>query len=296
MYRRTGSFLLACILLFCAFSSALADAVVLNPPAEWWGVSKTAFAKAYPDEEFTEIDVKEQKALVLPSVAFSEDLTLDMYFCFFRKEAGKSYYGLSEILYLIPLETGRFTDAQLNSRFKTLQKIITAQNGKADRTDTNTAVWDFEEYTITLAAKSYKDFTGSTKKTVGVTYSRADAAAAAAKGGSAKNGALTVSAKASCGDYNHVGEKWSFVYYVNKSKITDGKTMSFAVGDTVTVSASITEEDSNPDVGSGESTHVITAEDLEKGFQVRFTVSVQENGGRYKGSAARWYVTFTFEK
>ena len=72
--------------------------------------------------------------------------------------------------------------------------------------------------------------------------------------------------------------------------------MSFAVGDTVTVSASITEEDSNPDVGSGESTHVITAEDLEKGFQVRFTVSVQENGGRYKGSAAKWYVTFTFEK
>ena len=147
MYRRTGSFLLACILLLCVFSSALADAVVLNPPAEWWGVSKTAFVKAYPDEEFTEIDVKEQKALVLPSVAFSEDLTLDMYFCFFRKEAGKSYYGLSEILYLIPLETGRFTDAQLNSRFKTLQKIITAQNGKADRTDTNTAVWDFEEYT-----------------------------------------------------------------------------------------------------------------------------------------------------
>ena len=123
---------------------------------------------------------------------------------------------------------------------------------------------------------------------------KTSAGARSARG--AKSGALKAAVQATCGDYNHVGDKWTYAYYVNGTKVTDGKSFTFNVGDEVAFKAVITEEDSTPDVGENTVTRVITEKDLQEGFKQRFTVSVTENGGRYNGSTARFTVTFSFTK
>ena len=297
--------LLMCLTLVLSAVPCLAAAeeVGLNPPEEWWGMSKTAFTNAYKDEKFDEIEVDKTKALVLSGVEFTKDLTLDMVFRFAEKEEGKSWYGLSEIVYLVPMQSKKFTDNQLKSYYKDLQKIIVNQNGKADKSGTDENVWELDAYTVTLAAKAYRKLNGSSNKTVGVTYTRAAADAEKTKTStgtgssrSAKTGTLKVAAQATCNDYNHVGDNWKYVYYVNNVKVTDGKSVDLTVGDTITLKAVITEQDSNPDVGENTAEHVVTESDLKDGFKVKFTVSVTENGGRYNGSAAKFTVTFTFSK
>ena len=308
MDRRIVSLLLCLTLVLSVvpfMSAAAAEEVGLNPPPEWWGMSRTAFTSAYKDEQFTEIEVDKTKALVLPGIEFTGDLTLDMVFRFAEKEAGKSWYGLSEIVYLTPLTGKKFTDSQLKTYFKDLQKILVNQNGKASKTGTDEAVWELDDVTVTLAVKAYRKLNGSSNKTVGVTYTRGAAAADTEKTKTSagtrsargvKSGALKAAVQVTCNDYNHVGDKWTYAYYVNGTKVTDGKSFTFNVGDEVAFKAVITEEDSTPDVGENTVTRVITEKDLQEGFKQRFTVSVTENGGRYNGSTARFTVTFSFTK
>ena len=59
MDRRIVSLLLCLTLVLSAvpfLSAAAAEDVGLNPPPEWWGMSRTAFTSAYKDEQFTEIE------------------------------------------------------------------------------------------------------------------------------------------------------------------------------------------------------------------------------------------------
>ena len=53
MERRIIS-LLMCLMLVLSAVPCLAatEEVGLNPPEEWWGMSKTAFINAYKDEKF----------------------------------------------------------------------------------------------------------------------------------------------------------------------------------------------------------------------------------------------------
>ena len=71
-------------------------------------------------------------------------------------------------------------------------------------------------------------------------------------------------------------------------------TVSIAAGDTITVSATITEEDKSPDIGTNSESYTVTQSDLKNGFSIRFKVDVRENKGRYSGSVATWNVTFNF--
>ena len=168
-------------------------------------------------------------------------------------------------------------------------------------------------YSITASIKSFKQYNNSSSKTVGVTYKINENfdpytyAAASVNTGSnnnnpkdnnsrAKSGTLKVSAKASCSNYNHVGKNWSYSMYVNGTRISGTKNMNFTVGDTITVEAYVTEEDSKPDEGHNSSSHTITENDLTRGFKLSLNVSVRENGGRYSGSVADWNVVFTFTK
>ena len=61
---------------------------------------------------------------------------------------------------------------------------------------------------------------------------------------------MQVTAKAACSDYNHFGSDWGQEFYVNGTKVGKGTTISIAAGDTITVSATVTEEDKSPDIGS----------------------------------------------
>lgn len=304
--KRCLSFLLVCLLSFSVLSAFAATANI-NPSPEWWGMSRSAFKNAYNTYPFEEIDAGEQKALLLKGGKAGE-YTLDMYFYFGEKPAGKSYYGLSDVVYLVPVEEKKFSNSALKKMYNGLADIISETNGQPVKSASTQSQWELPYYSITVGIDSFKDFNGSDFDTVAVIFSmpaseetseptaKPTATPKASSSSSGKGSTvLQVSADAKCSDTNHVGEKWKQEYKVNGQKVTDNKTVTLKAGDEITVYAKITEEDSNPDMGEASKTYVVTRDDLSKGFKVTFNVAVEENGGRYKGSKATWRVTFAFK-
>ncbi|MBQ3669218.1 MAG: SH3 domain-containing protein [Clostridia bacterium] len=109
--------------------------------------------------------------------------------------------------------------------------------------------------------------------------------------------AMRASAKAEIfGGYNHVGYNWTHEFYINGQRITGGMPLTLRAGDTIELSAFITENDSYSDTGSKTVTKTITQAELDRGFNVSFSVRVSENRGRYSGSSCEWRVTFYFTR
>lgn len=95
------------------------------------------------------------------------------------------------------------------------------------------------------------------------------------------------------GDY--IGNEWRYVYFINDTPFICGD-YSLTIGETLTLSARFTEEDTWPDTGEASVTHEVTEEMVKNSFTVSFTVYVTENGGRNKGKSAEFKVTFSFKK
>ena len=91
----------------------------------------------------------------------------------------------------------------------------------------------------------------------------------------------------------NIGNEWSYSYEINGECVFSGD-YTLAVGDYLTMKATITESDDNPDVGSNSTTHTVTQEDVINGFSESFEVYVTENGGRNSGKSAVFTVTFSF--
>ena len=144
-----------------------------------------------------------------------------------------------------------------------------------------------------IAIGKYTQYNGSKNKAVAVIF---DAPAVTpTTGKSNQSHTLHVTANASCGNYNHVGNDWTTEFYVNGSQVSKNTEVTLSSGDSVTVSATITEIDKTPDIGTASETYTVTNADLEKGFTITLNVNVRENGGRYSGNTAKWQVTFTFK-
>lgn len=105
---------------------------------------------------------------------------------------------------------------------------------------------------------------------------------------------MTVSMSAVTKGYNRLGYTWTQEYFVNGEKKNPYARVTLKVGDEVTVSAVITEHDKKPDTGEASASHIVTAEDLARGFSMEFSVDVTENSGRYSGYVSTWEVTFKF--
>ena len=291
---------LAVALMWAVSAWALAAAPVdLMPDGDAWGRSRTNIKGEFEDVKLQEVEVGEYKALTASGVAVS-DYPMDVYFVFGVKEAGKSYYGLSSLVYMLPLEGGKkISDANLTKCYKALLKNLRSELGKPDESNDTRAAWITEDCLVELSIGKYKEYNGSSNKTVALSFARPDGAEEAKPSPTAKpkaSGAkMTVTAEASCSNYNHVGGDWTQVFYVNGRKVAEGASVTLKAGDTVTVKAEISENDSTPDEGSGEKSYTVTAEDVAKGFTVKMNVTVAENSGRYKGNKATWSVKFTFK-
>ncbi len=263
-----------------------------------WGMSRSAFRKSYSSEEFIEKEVGGKKALMLSGVRIDE-YTMDVYYYFGEKADGKSYYGLSDIVYLIPAGSKMFSGSALKKNYDGLVKIVTNQYGKPVSNKNNQALWTTDYFTIAVITNSFEMFTGSSYETVGVVYSslQADQETTETESASSPSGSsvkMTVKASAKCSNYNHIGDKWETIFYINNKKVSETSTITLKAGDTITVKARISENDSNPDVGEASETYVVTKTDIAKGFKISFNVKVTENGGRYNGYSATWRVTFSF--
>lgn len=91
----------------------------------------------------------------------------------------------------------------------------------------------------------------------------------------------------------NIGDEWSYVYEINGERFSRGEYI-LSVGDTLTLKATITEDDKKPDVGYGTVKHIVTAEDILNGFSESFEVRVTENGGKNSGKTAVFTVSFDF--
>ena len=103
-----------------------------------------------------------------------------------------------------------------------------------------------------------------------------------------------LSLNATCGYYNHVGNEWSFQYYVDGKRVYNNTTITLRSGQTIEVKAVITEDEKYPDVGYATFRHTITEAELTKGFSASFDVRVTEDRGQYRGNSCTWRVTFRF--
>lgn len=93
---------------------------------------------------------------------------------------------------------------------------------------------------------------------------------------------------------DHVGNKWTKGAEFNDETITSGTVVTITPGDTFTVRGWAQDNDSNPDYGSYFDQLTLTDEMCKSGFTIEGEANVRENGGRYSGNYAVWYVKITF--
>lgn len=103
-----------------------------------------------------------------------------------------------------------------------------------------------------------------------------------------------VSTSISMKSNDHVGSKWSTGFEFNSEPLRNGNTVSIMVGDSFTVAGWAEENDSRSDYGSYREQLTLTDEMCRSGFTVEGEVNVFENGGRYSGNCATWYVKIKF--
>ena len=93
---------------------------------------------------------------------------------------------------------------------------------------------------------------------------------------------------------DHVGSSWSTGFEFNDEVIYSGSVVSIMPGETFTACGWAQENDSNPDYGSCWERLTLTSEMCQSGFTIEGEANVRENGGRYSGHYATWYVKMTF--
>lgn len=94
---------------------------------------------------------------------------------------------------------------------------------------------------------------------------------------------------------DHVGSNWSKGCEYNGEEISSGTVVSIMPGESFTIYGWAREDDSRPDSGEYGERITLTDEMCESGFTVEGEADVRENGGRYSGNYAVWYVKITFK-
>ena len=199
------------------------------------------------------------------------------------------------------------SDSSLNTCYSDLYADMQGVAGEPNSVTKTSAIWYYDDLTLEMNIGKYKAFNGSNNKTVAIIFSEpgyvTEASAGSSSGKSSSSGStgtgrastMTVTATATCSDYNHVGNNWKQAFYINGKRVKETSEISLKAGDEITVKAAITDEDTTPDAGTNEKTHVVTRDDIKNGFTVSLTVTVEENGGRYAGNKAKWNVRFKFQ-
>ena len=103
-----------------------------------------------------------------------------------------------------------------------------------------------------------------------------------------------VTASISMVSNDHVGNNWSTGFTFSNEPIRSGSTISIMPGETFSAGGWAEDNDSNPDYGRYSETMELTSEMCRKGFTIEGDVDVRENGGRYSGHYAVWYLKMQF--
>lgn len=93
---------------------------------------------------------------------------------------------------------------------------------------------------------------------------------------------------------DHVGNRWSTGFEFNGEAIKSGSTVSIMPRDSFSAYGWAEDGDSNPDYGDYGEKLTLTDEMCKSGFTIEGEANVYENGGRYSGNCATWYVKMVF--
>ena len=115
---------------------------------------------------------------------------------------------------------------------------------------------------------------------------------------------FTVTVNAVLKSNKSVGNDWTITHMFNDKEYfkkqntikKEGKdTISLAQGETLQIYTLVVENDKSPDEGFEEKSIKLSANDIKKGFEVKFSITVIENKGKYKGNKAVWEITYQFK-
>jgi hypothetical protein len=93
---------------------------------------------------------------------------------------------------------------------------------------------------------------------------------------------------------DHVGNNWSTGFEFNDEMIYSGSVVSIMPGETFTACGWAQDNDSKPERGDCWERLTLTSEMCQSGFTIEGEANVYENGGRYSGHCATWYVKMVF--
>ena len=97
-------------------------------------------------------------------------------------------------------------------------------------------------------------------------------------------------------NFNNVGTSWTFYYELDGVKVDKaGGRAEFVAGREYTFYARIKEQDGKPDGGTATTKYTPTEEDIRNGFVVEQKIRVEENGGKYRGKAVTWTVSWNIQ-
>jgi hypothetical protein len=97
-------------------------------------------------------------------------------------------------------------------------------------------------------------------------------------------------------NYNNVGTAWTFYYELDGVKVDKaGGRAEFVAGREYTFYARIKEQDGKPDGKTATTKYTPTEEDIRNGFVVEQKIRVEENGGKYRGKAVTWTVSWNIQ-
>ena len=97
-------------------------------------------------------------------------------------------------------------------------------------------------------------------------------------------------------NFNNVGTSWTFYYELDGVKVDKaGGRAEFVAGREYTFYARIKEQDGKPDGKTATTKYTPTENDVRNGFVVKQTLTVEENGGRYRGNRVTWTVFWNIQ-
>jgi len=165
-------FVLLCLLV--SFTSLAEDIDELIPDSSMWGMSRTAIEKNIWCN-YKECIIGKSKGLKLDTVEVAEH-SMDPYYVFNERmwnSEGKTYKGLSKVVYVLSGITKRSTD-DLKEFYHVLTEEMTTAIGEPDSSKKAVTTWKTDEYKIEIGTGKFKKYNGSDNATVAIVITALD--------------------------------------------------------------------------------------------------------------------------
>lgn len=298
MRRKIALWLALMLVLGCALAESAGNTI---PRDAQWGQSRTRIRNQI-NGQTEPLIIGDNNALKVPGIIVG-DYTMDAYYVF--SENMRTYYGLSKVTYLLSGGQRRSSE-MLDTAYAELVQNMEAAIGAPDSVKEAVTVWKKSKYRVEIGKGRFRKYDGSDQMNVAIVITGLNIPKPTPRPTPTpqptptprpviKEKDMKVTITATCEENDHVGNNWLKAYYVNGEKVTNGDTVHVKAGERVKVRANITEDDDNPDKGTGEGYHNLTEKGVRNGFNITLTFDVKENEGKHKGKVARWKVKFKFE-